>query len=263
MTHAVCNIDNTFGSLAGKHDAFDTRATQHREVAPLPDWPDIGHRRRAAASVARHGLVVARALLRGTVEVGVARNTVLPGRLNERLHHFMGLRRVGYRHRSANRMVGTRATGPLIFRAQVGLQHTLIVPSGTAQACPMRKILALPAQVDHAVDRTRSTHHLALVEGTGTVVQLGLRLYLVDPVEFRLAEHTGITDGNMQPVVLVVSTRFEQQDAIGCIRRQPVGDDTAGRTGAHNDVVELLVCVHGASWLRVIQGQSAVSRPCA
>ena len=106
-------------------------------------------------------------------------------------------------------------------------------------------IRRLAAQIKQAVDRTRSAQDLATRLDDLTVVELGLRLRLVEPVDPAVGKQLAVAEGNMDPEVAIVATGFQQQDAMAARGGQAVGQHAAGGTGADDDVVERACVGHG------------------
>ncbi|EJT83368.1 hypothetical protein PPS11_36020 [Pseudomonas putida S11] len=71
-----------------------------------------------------------------------------------------------------------------------------------------------------------------------TTAQGGLRLGLEAPVGARVADAIEVTDGDMDPGIVVAPTRFQQQHSAGRIGGQTIGQQATGGTGTYDHVVE-------------------------
>ena len=99
-------------------------------------------------------------------------------------------------------------------------------------------ILVLAADIEQAVDRTRSAQHFAARLDDPPVVQLGFRLGLVQPVDLGIVEQFAVAEWNMNPDMPIVAAGFEQEHAVAAGFSQAVGEHAASRPGADDDVVE-------------------------
>ena len=88
----------------------------------------------------------------------------------------------------------------------------------------------------HRVYRRRAAEHLAARPVDLTPVELLLRFRQIVPIHFA-AKQFGETRGDVDKLVLVPRTRFEQHNLDGRIRAQPVGHHRSCRARSHNDVV--------------------------
>jgi hypothetical protein len=106
-------------------------------------------------------------------------------------------------------------------------------------------IRRLAAQIKQAVDRTRPTQDLATRLDNLTVVELGLRLCLVEPVDPTVGKQLAVAQGYMDPEMAIMAAGFQQEDAMAARGRQAVCQHAAGGTGADDDVVERVSVGHG------------------
>src|ERR1700709_103971 len=123
--------------------------------------------------------------------------------------------------RTTNAMIFVGAT-LLIFRLfEVG-QNIVIRPTRIAQLAPEIEVLLLAPQVDQPIDRTGTAKHFAARLENAAVIEFRLRLRLIHPVDALVLEQLSITDGNMNPDIVVLPARFEEQDAVapGCCRSE-------------------------------------------
>ncbi len=94
----------------------------------------------------------------------------------------------------------------------------------------------LPADIDHGVDRTRSTEQLSARLVHAPAVHRRLRRGLVLPAETRLIE-LGNAAGHAHEQRAVRAAGLEQQHLDFRLCRQPVCQHTTGRARANDDVV--------------------------
>ena len=69
-------------------------------------------------------------------------------------------------------------------------------------------------------------------------VHEGLGLGGILPTELRVSHRVGQGRGHVNEEAVVPGTGLDQQDCGGTVFAQAVGQHTAGRTGANNDVVK-------------------------
>ena len=141
--------------------------------------------------------------------------------------------------------------GPVVvvfvqLEVRQGLRPTpLVVPS---DVCPLLVVTGLTAHVNHAVDAGATAQHFAARITQSATVQTRRRLGLVQPVGARIANAIQVAHRNVNPVVIVFFTRFDQQHALAGVCTQAVGQQTASSAAANDDVVEGVV-VHGCPGL--------------
>ena len=111
-------------------------------------------------------------------------------------------------------------------------------------------ILSLPAHIDHAVDRTRSAHHLAAGHVDLPAARTFVGLGFVAPVHGGIVDHLGGADRHDRPEMVRSSgAGLEQQHAIGAALAQPARHDGARRPCADDDEVISGVIGHGSGIL--------------
>jgi len=103
---------------------------------------------------------------------------------------------------------------------------------------PMVIVARLSAHVDHAVDAAAAAQHLAARVAERAAVQALGGFGLVEPVGARVADAIQIPHRNVHPVVIVLLAGLDQQHPLAGVCAQPVGQQTAGRAAADDDVVE-------------------------
>ena len=164
-----------------EQDAARQRVGFDDEIGSAPRLAQIADRGRPAPAVLRRELEIAGALLRRPVEIVVARIARLLRGLDERLAQRMRLADIGDGERPADAVQRVLAALLVLGAAEVR-QHIVEAPAGIAELPPMIVIRRLAAQIKQAVDRARPAQHLAARLDHLTVVELGLRLGLVEPV---------------------------------------------------------------------------------
>src|SRR5262249_11891754 len=126
----------------------------------------------------------------------------------------------------------------LILRALEVGQDVLIGPALIAELAPMVVILGLAANVDEAVDAARAAEHLAARPEDLAVLELGLGLGLVAPVDALVGDRLAVADRDVDPRMrAIIAPRLEHDDGAGRIGREPIGENAAGGAGADDDVI--------------------------
>ena len=95
---------------------------------------------------------------------------------------------------------------------QFEIRQTL-VPAPTAitcDVCPLVVIARLSAHINHAVDTRTTAEHLASWIFQTTPVQPRIWRRVVEPVCARITNAIQIAHRNMDPVVIVFASRFDQ-----------------------------------------------------
>jgi hypothetical protein len=114
------------------------------------------------------------------------------------------------------------------------------------QLRPLVVVARLAAHVNHAVDAGAAAQRLAARIAQRPAVQAGVGLGVVEPVGARVADAVQVAHRDVDPVVVVLAARLDQQHALGRVGAQAVGQQAAGRAGADDDVVKNLALVlHG------------------
>lgn len=124
-----------------------------------------------------------------------------------------------------------------------------VVPGPVAVARQLRPLVVvtcLAAHVDHAVDARRAAQRLAARVTQRAAIQTSVRFGVEQPVGARVANAIQVADRNVNPVVVVLAARLDQQHAFGGVGAQAVGQQATRRARADDDVVEVLSRVlHG------------------
>ena len=124
-------------------------------------------------------------------------------------------------------------------------QNLRVAPSASTEGLPRIEILRIATNVDEAVDGRRSTEDLAARGMHASTTQTGLRLGAVVPVESFHIHRDRQGRWHLDEDRPIGATELQQENAMATIRRQSVGQNTAGRSRAADDVIELLL-THGS-----------------
>ncbi|MCY1376759.1 hypothetical protein D9M69_642750 [compost metagenome] len=96
----------------------------------------------------------------------------------------------------------------ILMRLEIG-QAILPGPGVIAdRRRPAVEIARLAAHIDHAVDRGAAAERLAARIAQRPAVQSGVRFGLVQPVGARIADAIEVADGDVNPVIVVLSASF-------------------------------------------------------
>src|SRR5215470_5608092 len=224
---------------AVEQDARGERFWHHLEICTASRLLEIAGRGRGPHAIAHGGLVIARAFLRRSVEIVIARISALQRRLDVSLDERMTIAQIRNRERPAG-TVEFICTALVVLRlAEIG-EDVIETPTGIAQLAPMVKILRLSADIDQSVDRTGSTKNLAARRNDLPIAALGLRLGRITPIEPAIAEKFAKAEWNMKPRVEIAGARLQHKHSVAARRRQPIGQNAPGAAGPHDDEVESL-----------------------
>ena len=219
-----------------KTDSGDMGIGQDSQVASLARGTQIGDRRADAAAVARSDVVITCTFLTGRIEVRITRDANTLCGLDKRIAERVPVRQFRHRKRPVPAMKVIGAALKRLGLAKVR-QHIIESPSRIAQSRPFVEILALPAYVDQAIDRTGTAEHLAARGEHTPASQLGFRLGLIHPVHLRFGEQLAVTDRHMDPRISIGWAGLEQQNGMAPVFTEPVGKNATGRSGPNDDVV--------------------------
>src|SRR5579872_4544447 len=135
-------------------------------------------------------------------------------------------------------MRAARAPRVVLGSLEIG-QHAFPIPAGVSKLRPGFVVLPLSPDEDQPVDRARAAKTAASrpVELASSHVRffVGIEAPIVDLVEHGFP----VTDGNVDPEVVVLGAGLDQQNLVASIGAQAIGKYAAGRPGTDNDVVEL------------------------
>jgi hypothetical protein len=207
------------------------------EIGSAARLPQIADRGRAAAAVARRQLEIAGAFLRRSVEIVAAREARLLRGFDESLAQRMRLADIGHGERSAHPM--QRILAPLLILGAAKVRQDIIeAPAGIAELPPMVGIRRLSAEIEQTIDRARPAQHFPARLDDRSVVELGLRLRGIKPVDSAVGEQLAVAERDVDPDVAVVPARLQQENPMAARGGQTIGENAAGAAGADDDVVE-------------------------
>ena len=170
------------------------------------------------------------------VELGDLRNPALLGGVPPRVEDLPAHPPLLDPHLSADAVALVGAV-LVVLRALEHRQHVVPAPAAVAERRPVVVVALLPPHVDHRVDRGAAAEDPPAGVADGAAVEPGVRLDLVAPVGAGVADGVEIADRDVDPEVVVLAARFEQQHAGVGVGRQPVGEHAPGRPGPDDDVV--------------------------
>ena len=244
--HFALGLGAHRAALMGETHAGHTLAVQDQPIGMrMGDHPQVGALHRRAQETARRvpthaALLVhlekARTFVVAIVEIGPRLDPELPRAV---LH---GLQNVPPQALLADlplapRAVHLAAARMVILGFQEIGQHVIPAPPGIAQLPPMVIVRRLPAHVNHAVHRRAAAQHLAPRIGQRAPVQPRLGRGFHHPIRARIADTVKIPHRHLYPVIVVIPPGFEQQNPIGRIGAETVGQDTARGARTDNDIV--------------------------
>jgi len=204
------------------------RAFQHRAQKRLGSIP--------AHTGSLVDLKVSTALIVATVEVADAGNPALCGGIAKCIQNWPGITLLLNPPLAITAMqIGV--AGKVFLTAFEQGQNFFPGPARITQLGPAVVIARLATHINHAVDRRAAAQHLAPRVAQAAALQANLGLGFEAPVGARVTDAIQVTHGDMDPRVVILPTRFEQQHAVPWIGRQPICQHGTRRSCAHNDVV--------------------------
>ena len=173
----------------------------------------------------------------GAIDVQVRDQLVpgLHGRLEHRVDERMHRAAVGDRERAADAVERVRAALVVLGALEVR-QHVVVRPALAPELRPLVVVGAVPAQVDHRVDRARAADHAPARQVEPPVAEAGLLLAEQVPVEARL-EHGRERRRDVELRRRVRAARLQQEHADVRILAQARSEHAAGRAGPDDHVV--------------------------
>ena len=233
---ATDRVAHARGALVVERDGFDLGVRDDAQVGAPGSILEIGDRRRAAPAIADGGLVVARTLLRGAVEVVRRGDARLDTGRDER-----GAQRIVDVH--VRDREGAAGAVQLAFAALLALcllevrQHVREGPADIAELAPHVVVARLTAYVEQPVDRARAAEDASARPGDIAAAEMRLGACRVLPGDVGIVHRAEIAAGNVDPGVGVFAAGLQQRDRHARLLAQPVGEHAARRSGSHDDVV--------------------------
>ncbi|MEY3573042.1 MAG: hypothetical protein RJA77_957, partial [Pseudomonadota bacterium] len=104
--------------------------------------------------------------------------------------------------------------------------------------CPLIVITRLAPHVDHCIDGGAATKHPTsrIVDASATEPWVGLCLEA--PVCSGVGDGVEVAHGNLDPVPVVLTARFNEQDAVFGVSTQPIGEQAASTARPYDDAVK-------------------------
>ena len=233
----VLPVFDPVGTPPVEQDPLRQRRGLDVQVAASLGGTQIRPRRARPPAVPRRGLKPAGAFLRRAVEVGIVGYAGLDRRLDECPRQRIGVQHIRHRQRTAGAVIIIGAA-LLVFGLLEIRQYVVKTPAGVAVLAPAVVILVLAANVQQAVDRTRSAQHFAARLKYLAAVQPRFGLGLVHPVDGLFLEQLAVAERHMDPQIAVLGTGFEQQHRMLAVGAEAIGEHASGGAGADDDVVE-------------------------
>ena len=225
------------GAAVLDQDAGRVRVRRDDEVLSAPRGFQIGDRGAPAPAVADGRLVVADAILARAVEVGVARDARLDGRLDDGVDDLAAKAAVADLERAADAVELALAALLVLGLAEVG-QDAREVPALAAALAPAVVVGGRAAHVDHAVERAGAAQHLAARLVGGAAVEAGDGLALEFPVVAGVRVELVVADRDVDPGIAVAPAGLEQQHPVAARLRQARRHRAAGGARPRDDEVE-------------------------
>ena len=137
----------------------------------------------------------------------------------------------------------------MIFQPPEGRQHVIPAPAGQPELAPVVVVGGLAAHRDHGIDGGAAADHLATWIGQRTAIEAGLGLGPEHPVRAWIADRKQVSDRDVKPDPVVAATGLQDQDALGGIGRQAIGDNAAGGAGADDNIVKITFKLFRHLWI--------------
>src|SRR5260221_387626 len=125
----------------------------------------------------------------------------------------------------------------MIIKTLEDRKYVVPTPAGKAELPPVIVVRRLPTHRNHRIDSRRAAYHLSSRVFKRASVEACLFLCFEHPIRAWISDGKKIAYRNMKPDPVVFSACFQNQNAVLGICREPVGDDTARRSGSNNNVV--------------------------
>ncbi len=249
--HLARGIDPLGGAAARKfdagraaaveQDAVHQRAGDDLQIAPPQRGPQVaarGTRPPAAAARLLHPADPVARLVRQVVDVLAVFATELPTGFHRRPAQQRPVATMRGEQRSPLAVHRVRLALPVLRLAEER-QHIVPGPAAIAELCPMVEILGLAADIDHPVDRTRPAEHPPARIGDRASRGAGVGLGLEAPGQGRMVQQLHVACRYVDQRVPVAPARLDQHHPCARVLRQAVGEHTARRTSANDDVIRL------------------------
>src|SRR5579864_1334871 len=170
-----------YGAPAFEQNPADMYIREYLDIAPSHNRAQEGMGCAVPASILLGYLVEPEPLLRGAVEIRIARKTSLLRRIHKGVRHRIQTAKIGY-IQGASRGVVFRGAALLILRFLEIRQNVGKAPARVSQVMPGVIIAVIASDIDHGIDRAASAQDLAAGPIQFAVLQLRLSLSVERPV---------------------------------------------------------------------------------
>lgn len=238
----------------------DIRMRAHRQVGRGERRREKRGGRIAAPVPAQGELIGAEAFTERTVEVRVAREAGLHNGFDPRIAVRVVVAKIGDAQLSAC-AVELAFAACVVLRSAKVRQHIAIAPAPGTETLPIVEVRVLAADGQQSIDRTRPAQHLPAWPLSGPIARGLLRLHWKSPLESGGIDAAKVSDGQAQPRMAALASRFEEQDAARAVRAQAVGEQASGRPCADDHHLEFReFCAHLLGRF-VVAGDASLTAP--
>ena len=224
-----------------KHQALDKRLDEDLEIPPFPGGAQIGDSSAAPASPDDRLLDVADAFLITIIVVGVAavagRDRGLDPQIDDLASYSR--RRNHERAISAAGVAGPELWALPALGAPEVRQDIVPGPALVSKLAPVVVVLCLAANIEKAIDRTRSSKHPSAWPGNRSAIETMIGCRAIAPIGPGIVHGLEVTDRDVDPRIAVSSACLDKGNAVTAIRSEAVGKDATGGTGSNDDEIEL------------------------
>ena len=229
--HAPGFVLDSGRTLPVKHNARRERVRNNLQVGAIAYRREIGCGGGTANAVPHGCLVKPRAFLFCAVEIRVAWIAGFHGGIDPCLRQRVAVAQIRHAKWPA-RPVPFVSTTLVIFSLAKVRQYVIKAPARIAQLPPVIEILLLTADINEAVDGTRTAQHAPARRDNIAACAMRLRFGLVAPVKTPVAEKPRVAQRNAQPRMRAVRPGFEQQHFVFTICGEAVCQNAASAAGA-------------------------------
>jgi hypothetical protein len=245
---------------SGELDPGHARAGQDGEIGAWTARVQVGPRGVPANAAVNVALGDVDALLPEGIVVLDPDVASLHAGLEEGLvHRMVGLAGLDL-HRAGAAAIGVAALVEGLRALEVR-QAGRVAPAFEAAICPVVVVPGIAADPVQPVDRGGPAEHAAARLVDLAVLQMRFRLGVVVPVEAVVHQRQAERRRHVDMDVVVARTRFDQQDGVTPVLRQPAGERAPRRSRAHDDEVEGLTRLHFPRCPPLPQSRILLSEP--
>ena len=234
-------VSDPHGSTTFKLYALDHRPRADGQIAPRQHGGQIGACRAAAHTIVYGHFEIAEPLLPKAVEVIADRMSRLPAGIEKSRVQRVAPTTAGdgeWTIPAAVRVVHRSAQCP--FDLLEIRQHVSITPTCRAVGVPSLEVTRVAADINHAVDRRRTTQHFTARAIQPPTLERGLRFTRERPVKTGIVHRQRKCRRHANEGMTITAARLQQQHLRGTIFAKSIREHAACRTRANDDVVEAL-----------------------